>query len=1535
MVKLFKSSEQIIRLAACTVMLVFCAVCSIQTTVFGADYISIEGTDISYTIQDGVMTIKGTGALPDYNDQNGTAHISNKNDVTSLIIQEGITVIGEKAFSEYDDLRTVTLPQSIIRIDDQAFYSCSLLRKINIPKNVAKIGKNAFESCAIEEVDFDSKCSASIGDFAFSNCTSLTKVTLPDGISEIGESAFKNCSNLKNINIPSGITRIKSNTFEYCSKLEEIVIPENVKYIEVLAFGNCTGLSKAVVHSMLQYIGDGNDSFVNVIRDTSADSTDTEIVIKRYSDNATDNIYSGQLVYAEPKNTDDNNNYLYKWIGSGVNGAYGVMLPDTYVSSEIGTQAYSKYGSAYSASTSLQCEAYYINAEGRLIKAGVSEAITVTPANNSDKDTDISEIESSLKDIKVLMVEGESTPTLQQLLGRAGLMHVTCTCTYIMNNVTSSDKNVIEVKDFGRNASFTAKENSTGKSASISYGIYYSGCTFHGTQYSASEPYITNMTIEVVGASAVATEDSITLTLTGLPEGETRCTVEGGETKIVTPDKNTVTFDNLGENSNNRIFIVTPDGAQATLVDGMTPGLELKTVPKSEIPIIDEQPAGPLNWTYGDNVAESKRKLSVLARPSEATSEALTYQWYRAGSQEEQGELLMGEVNNDILIPDGVGTAAGEYWYYCIVSNKVEDNIRSVTSVRAEVTVDKAVLDIIPDDGQGKDYGSDDPEYTYTVNGLKGNDKAENTVTGRLSRKSGEDAGQYNYTLGTLAVTNDNYSLGLNASAPAFEIRKVKWEKPAAPELDKADITGIELKGNADFEYNIDGGNWQASPKFDNLKSDTEYSFTQRKKGDRNHLDSDSSDVAMFKTKVHTHLYEYSIVTNVKNGDTIKAACTNEDGGHEGNTVENLTISVADKVYDGREAVVKLIWTEGDLTKASGNESDGLLPVEGSGNEEGKAASYTDEDSNGKVTEGSLAFSGISEEKIVYSKTDGTVLDKAPVAAGEYIVSISVDDGEDASINEGVEETANKAADKNADPKVTASVSYRIEKARLTITPDEGQNKEYKGEDPILTYKVDRYGGNDDFSDMLTGKLSRATGENAGEYEITKGNLAAENYEIEFTEGVMFAINKRAITIKAKDQSVGVGGYIVNDSSQYDIIPENGLLDRHRIAAITLTADSTNEVTEEGVITPGDVTIEELPKKRGLPFDVTNNYDITFVNGVLTVSAGVTAVIECPKATAIDLGDTLEKSILSGGVASVKGVEIPGTFSWKNLNEKPELEDSESKEFIVVFTPEDTDNYTTAVCPVKVKVNPVAKESEPKTDKGAAKEDTSTKNNNSGTTPVNESINNKSINEATYNISKEQLAKNELALNRGLKISQTASKINIKWGKLSDADGYDVYVAYCGKKFSKKPTVTVKKNSVKVKKLAGKKIKLKKNFKVYVSAYKYIDNQKYSLGKTITGHVVGRKNSKYTNAKKIKLNKKKITVKVGKSKKIKAKTILVSKKKRQLSDAHAKEFRYQSSDKTIAKVSVSGKITGIKKGKCDVYVFSRNGYAKRIKVTVK
>ena len=214
----------------------------------------------------------------------------------------------------------------------------------------------------------------------------------------------------------------------------------------------------------------------------------------------------------------------------------------------------------------------------------------------------------------------------------------------------------------------------------------------------------------------------------------------------------------------------------------------------------------------------------------------------------------------------------------------------------------------------------------------------------------------------------------------------------------------------------------------------------------------------------------------------------------------------------------------------------------------------------------------------------------------------------------------------------------------------------------------------------------------------------------------------------------------------------------------------------------------------------------------------------------------------------------------------------------------------------------------------------------------------KPVSDATADETKvKEEPKEEKYMFGGLKITQNDNRIKIKWDRIPTADGYQVYVTYCGKKFGR-AVKTIKKNrtlSVVIKKLNGKKIKLKKNFKAYVTAYKMVNGKKVRLAKSITGHVAGRKNTKFSNTKSIKLATKSVSIAAGETVKVKAKTVLVSSKKKQLGNQHVKEFRYASTNKKVATVDRNGRIKGVGTGTCIVYVYARNGYAKKVSVAVK
>lgn len=83
----------------------------------------------------------------------------NDQEITSLEIPEGVTIIGENAFQKCSDLTSLTLPDGITSIGENAFLRCTGLTSLTFPSSLTKIGDNAF-------------C----------ECYGLKSLTLPDGI---------------------------------------------------------------------------------------------------------------------------------------------------------------------------------------------------------------------------------------------------------------------------------------------------------------------------------------------------------------------------------------------------------------------------------------------------------------------------------------------------------------------------------------------------------------------------------------------------------------------------------------------------------------------------------------------------------------------------------------------------------------------------------------------------------------------------------------------------------------------------------------------------------------------------------------------------------------------------------------------------------------------------------------------------------------------------------------------------------------------------------------------------------------------------------------------------------------------------------------------------------------------------------------------------------------------------------------------------------------------------------------------------------
>ena len=163
-----------------------------------AEKSGICGDNLEWKLTDeGVLTITGTGEMQDWNDYSSPWYENES--VKQVIIGDGVTTIGDWAFSYCRALTSITIPNSVTTIGDNAFESCSSLTSITIPNSVT-----------------------TIGDYAFSYCRALTSVIISNSVTTIGERTFANCYSLTSVTIPSSVTRIEDGAFSDCGNVKQI-----------------------------------------------------------------------------------------------------------------------------------------------------------------------------------------------------------------------------------------------------------------------------------------------------------------------------------------------------------------------------------------------------------------------------------------------------------------------------------------------------------------------------------------------------------------------------------------------------------------------------------------------------------------------------------------------------------------------------------------------------------------------------------------------------------------------------------------------------------------------------------------------------------------------------------------------------------------------------------------------------------------------------------------------------------------------------------------------------------------------------------------------------------------------------------------------------------------------------------------------------------------------------------------------------------------------------------------------------------------
>ena len=277
------------------------------------------GDDLTWVLDGNTLTISGTGDMWDFEWSDDTDATTAPwaeyiDQIKTLVLDEGVTSIGNEAFDGFLNLTSVQLsdtvsrlgefslqsigvvslylPAGVTEIEDYAIYLCNNLTEITVdaanpaycsvdgvlftkdlselisypiarseayevPDGVTTISSGAFQRCTgLSAVSFPASLKV-IEWGAFQSCSGLTELILPEGFTELGTYAFTACTGMKSAVLPQSLTEIGERAFQSCTALEDLTVSDRLERIGPYAFCNCNSLKSFVIPDSVTTIDHG------------------------------------------------------------------------------------------------------------------------------------------------------------------------------------------------------------------------------------------------------------------------------------------------------------------------------------------------------------------------------------------------------------------------------------------------------------------------------------------------------------------------------------------------------------------------------------------------------------------------------------------------------------------------------------------------------------------------------------------------------------------------------------------------------------------------------------------------------------------------------------------------------------------------------------------------------------------------------------------------------------------------------------------------------------------------------------------------------------------------------------------------------------------------------------------------------------------------------------------------------------------------------------------------------------------------------
>ncbi len=211
-----------------------------------AEEVSGTSGNISWALdtESGELRLDGSGAMLSYYQPTAVPWYAYREKITSVILPEGITNLGNYAFYDCKNLKSVTIPASVQQIGSMTFFGCRSISAFAVSRDSAYFC--ADDSGVLYTKDQSVLLQAprslsgsyripeetvKIADYAFYLCANLTAVELPKGLKTIGAAAFSGCSGLQTVAVPASVSAVGSGAFSDCSALTSISVEkENANY---------------------------------------------------------------------------------------------------------------------------------------------------------------------------------------------------------------------------------------------------------------------------------------------------------------------------------------------------------------------------------------------------------------------------------------------------------------------------------------------------------------------------------------------------------------------------------------------------------------------------------------------------------------------------------------------------------------------------------------------------------------------------------------------------------------------------------------------------------------------------------------------------------------------------------------------------------------------------------------------------------------------------------------------------------------------------------------------------------------------------------------------------------------------------------------------------------------------------------------------------------------------------------------------------------------------------------------------------------